>query len=78
MIYRVMLPNDFFSVGEFVEDGDDDLVQAINAHWQNGRMDVRGYKGLAFPLRFVRPYLTAILSKGFDDQGAFATLRGAR
>ena len=78
VLYRVNLPNDYFPVGAFVEDDDEDeTVQEVEVSWENGRMRIGGFKGLVVPLHFVRPYLMAILKRGFDDAGAFATQRRA-
>jgi hypothetical protein len=77
MIYRVHLPNDYFPVGEFVEDGDDGMVQALECQWIEGKLQIHGYKGLLFPIASVRPFLFAILKRGFDDVGAFRTQRRA-
>ena len=77
MIYRVMLPNDYFKVGSFVEDGEDGMLQEIEVTWENGRMRPGGFKGLMVPIQPVRKYLMAILKKGFDDTGAFHEIRKA-
>lgn len=78
MLYRVNLPNDYFKVGAFVEEDEEDgTVQEVEISWENGRMVLGGYKGLLVPTRFVRPYLMAMLKRGFDDVGAFATQRRA-
>ena len=77
MLYRVNLPNDYFDVGTIVEDGDDGMVQAVDWTTVNGRIKVGGFYGMLVPLIKVRPYLMALLQKGFDDVGAFATYRRA-
>jgi len=77
MLYKVLLPNDFYKVGAVLEDDDSGMVQEVSFWTENGRMMTGGYKGIMIPLEKVRPYVFAILRRGFDDQGAHAKYRGA-
>lgn len=77
MLYIVTLPNDYFKIGAFVESDEYGSVQEVRTRNENGRLRVGGAVGLAVPYDSVRPYLFAILKRGFDDQGAHAEYRGA-
>ncbi len=74
-LYRVMLPNPYFKVGDYVEANDGD-VQKVRMQQVKGRLVPGGYEGLVIPLALVRKYLMKLLARGFDDQGAFAELQG--
>jgi hypothetical protein len=77
MLFKVVLPNDYFPVGAFVESQDDDMVQQVRVSTKGNRLQVGGYYGIIIPLPLVRQYTMAIMSRGMDDRGAHAELRGA-
>lgn len=74
MLAKVILPNDYFRVGTFIDITDGD-AQKVRVATENGRLAMYGYEGLVFPADKVRPYVMLLLKRGFDDQGAFATRR---
>ena len=77
MLYKVILPNDYFKIGAFLEGSDDGMVQEVNTWTENGRLVTGSFRGIMIPLAKVRPFVFTILKRGFDDQGAHAEYRGA-
>lgn len=74
-LYKVMLPNDYFAVGDYVEDAGLGTVQKVLVRQEEGRLVSGDFVGLTFPLDGVRKCLFKILSRGFDDQGAWRETR---
>lgn len=76
MLYKVMLPNDYFPVGAFVEETDG-MMQKVRTDTVDGRLMPGWYEGVCIPADKVRKYCHAILKRGFDDRNAHAELRKA-
>jgi hypothetical protein len=74
VLAKVVLPNDFFPVGTFVDITGND-AQKVRVYTEDGRLQTGGFEGLVYPADKVRPYVFMLLKRGFDDQGAFKTAR---
>lgn len=77
MLFKVVLPNEYFPAGVFVESQDDGMVQQVRTWTEGNRLKLGGYEGVMIPLELVRPFTVAIMARGWDDRGAHAELRGA-
>lgn len=74
MLAIVVLPNDIYAVGTYVE-LKDGMAEKVRVAQRNGRLAIGKYYGLAVPADSIRPYIQYILKRGFDDQGAHKTAR---
>ena len=75
-LYKVLLPNDFFPVGAFVEVTDGDAQQVI-VEAVKGRLNHRGYCGFVFPIHTCKKYMIQIKSTGVDRDNALSEIRNA-
>lgn len=66
-LYRVMLPNPYFKVGQFVEDDDEGMVQRIEVATRDGRLQRGRFVGLCFPIHDVRYALLRMSKRGLDE-----------
>lgn len=66
-LYVVRKRNPHLKPGTFVRLFDHGFEQCITAT-RNGRLFIKGYSGLVYPEDVLTPYVSQVLSKGFDNR----------
>lgn len=75
-LYKVLLPNEYFPVGAFVEVNDGDAQQVL-VESGKGRLHHRGYCGFVFPIHLCKKYMIKLQVSGVDQDNALSEMRNA-
>ena len=66
-LYVVRKRNPYLRPGTFIRLFDHGFEQCITAT-VNGRLVIKGYSGMVFPEDALKPFISAVLSKGLDNR----------